>query len=247
MATTVAAPAPDQEPAKIGAVGRMIGMLFSPKATFEDIVRKPSWLAPLLLMVVLVSGLGYMLGQKVDWAGFIRHQSEASPAFTALSQDQQDQRVTVGAKIAPIFADCSGVFIPIGLLIVTLIYWLAFNLITGSGLRFSVPWAIACFSQVPAMLGSILGIVVVGLKPAGTVSPERFLASTLAAYLSPDAPHWLVVLGTSVDIFFIWTMILVATGFSVANPRKISKGSAYGIVFGLWILYVAVRVGIAAM
>ena len=40
-------PAPVVEPAaKISPFGRIIGVLFSPKSTFEDIARKPSWILP---------------------------------------------------------------------------------------------------------------------------------------------------------------------------------------------------------
>jgi hypothetical protein len=53
--------------------------------------------------------------------------------------------------------------------------------------------------------------------------------------------------GTILDVFAIWTLILTAIGFSVANPKKVSKGTAYGIVFGIWIAYFVIRVGLAAM
>jgi len=33
--------------------GRIIGVFFSPKNTFEDIVRKPSWMLPIVLLTVL--------------------------------------------------------------------------------------------------------------------------------------------------------------------------------------------------
>ena len=247
MVTTAVAPAPDQQPAKIGAMGRVFGVLFSPKATFEDIVRKPSWVLPMLLLVIFATGAGIAVGQKVDWNSFIRHQSEASASFNSLPQDQQDQRVAIGAKIAPYIADCSGIFVPIGLLIVTLILWLAFNIFVGAGLKFSVPWAIVCYASVPTILASILGLVVAFTKAPGTLNPEHFLASNLAAYLSADAPHWQLVAGTMLDIFGIWSLVLNAIGFSVANPRKISSGAAYGIIFGLWIVYFAIRVGVAAM
>jgi hypothetical protein len=249
MVTTAISPAPgEQEPeAKIGAMGRVIGVLFSPKATFEDIVRKPNWIVPVLLMMLFTTGAGVMLGQKVDWNSFIRQQSERTASFNNLPQDQQEQRVTIGAKFAPYFADCAGLFIPIGLLLTTLILWLAFNLFTGSSLKFSVAWAIICYGAVPLILASILGMVVAGLKAPGTLNPERYLASNLAAYLPGDAPHWQVVAGTILDIFGIWTLVLNSIGFSVANPKKISTGTAYGIVFGLWIAYAVIRVGLAAM
>jgi hypothetical protein len=36
-----------QPQASISPIGRIAGVFFSPKATFEDIVRKPSWLCHL--------------------------------------------------------------------------------------------------------------------------------------------------------------------------------------------------------
>ncbi len=58
MVTTAISPAPgEQEPeAKISAMGRVTGVLFSPGETFADIVRKPSWLAPIAIMMVLSIG-----------------------------------------------------------------------------------------------------------------------------------------------------------------------------------------------
>lgn len=249
MVTTAISPAPEEQKpeAKIGAMGRVFGVLFSPKTTFEDIVRKPNWIVPVLLIMLFATGAGIMVGQKVDWNSFIRHQSEQSSSFNNLPQDQQEQRITVGAKVAPIIADCSGLFIPIGLLITTLILWLAFNLFTGSSLKFSVVWAIICYGAVPLIFTSVLGMIVASMKAPGTLNPEHFLATNLAAYLPGDAPHWQVVGGTILDIFAIWTLVLNAIGFSVANPKKISAGTAYGIVFGLWIAYAVIRVGIAAM
>lgn len=249
MVTTAISPAPgDQEPeAKISAIGRVFGVLFSPKATFEDIVRKPSWIAPLLLIMLFGTGAGIMVGQKVDWNSFVRKQSEQRSAFNNLPQEQQDQQVAIGAKIAPIAANFTAISIVIILLILTLILWLAFNLFAGASLKFSVPWSIICYASVPTILSSILGIIVAALKAPGTLNPERFLASNLAAYLSADAPHWQLVAGGMLDVFIIWTLVLTAIGFSVANPKKISSGTAYGIVFGLWFAYAVIRVGLAAM
>jgi hypothetical protein len=249
MVTTAISPAPgEQEPeAKIGAFGRVTGVLFSPKATFEDIVRKPSWIAPLLLIMIFATAAGVLIGQKVEWNSFIRHQSEQNSAFNNLPADQQEQRVAIGAKVAPYFADCAGLFIPIGLLVSTLILWLGFNLFAGASLKFSTVWGIICHAAVPTILSSILGAIVAFVKAPGTLDPEHFLASNVAAYLPGGAPHWQVVGGTILDVFAIWTLILTAIGFSVANPKKVSKGTAYGIVFGIWIAYFVIRVGLAAM
>jgi hypothetical protein len=119
--------------------------------------------------------------------------------------------------------------------------------LSGGGLKFGVPFAIVNYAQVPAMLGAILAIVVLALKPYGQVDPQALTATNLAAFLPGDSAPWLTSLGASIDLFWIWCMILLAIGFSKANPRKISKGTAAAIVFGLWLLWVLVKVGWAAL
>jgi hypothetical protein len=41
-------------------------------------------------------------------------------------------------------------------------------------------------------------------------------------------------------------MILMAFGFSAADPKKISFGKALGTVVGAWLIYVIVKVGLVA-
>jgi hypothetical protein len=57
----------------------------------------------------------------------------------------------------------------------------------------------------------------------------------------------MISLGQSLDIFWLWTMILLVIGFKAANPRKISGASAVGVICGLWAIYVIAKVGWAAM
>jgi hypothetical protein len=46
------------------------------------------------------------------------------------------------------------------------------------------------------------------------------------------------------DIFEVWTLILAAIGFSCVG--KVKKGTAFGIVFGWYILLALVGLGFAA-
>jgi hypothetical protein len=250
MVTTAISPAPgEQEPeAKISAMGRVFGVLFSPKATFEDIVRKPSWIVPVVILILLGTGVGVVLSKKVDWSNYVRQQAEKNPQFAQLPEDQKQQRLEISTKIASISTPFIGVIaVPILLLIVTLVYWIGFNVFSGASLPFSRAWAIVCYAYVPSAFASIITMIILSLKRFGDVDPQRMAATNLAAFLSNDAAHWLTVLGGFVDIFAIWVLILMSIGFSVANPRKISKGAAYGTVFGLWALFVVIRVGIAAL
>jgi Na+/phosphate symporter len=52
-------------------------------------------------------------------------------------------------------------------------------------------------------------------------------------------------LASSINLFTIWTILLLALGFSVAG-RRVSYGKALILVVLPWLLYVLVRVAYAA-
>jgi hypothetical protein len=228
-------------------MGRVTGVLFSPGETFADIVRKPSWIAPTLILTALSLVVCYFLIQKVDWASFQRKQIESSSFTSNLTQEQKDQAVERNVKFTvPITWAIGALGSLLTILILTLIYWGGFNVFKGAGLKFGTAMGITSHALMPAAVGAVLTIIIVALKRAGEVDPQRLAATSLGFFLGPDAPKWQVALGSSIDLMWIWTLALLAIGYTAANPRKIQTGSAYTIVFGMWILWVVLKVGFAA-
>lgn len=249
MVTTAISPAPgEQEPeAKIGAMGRVTGVLFNPKATFEDIARKPNWFVPLAILTVFSLVVCYFLVQKVDWEAFQRKQIESSSFTSNLTQDQKDQAVARNVKMTTPLTYGIGLLGPIiSILIITLVYWGAFNIFKGAGLKFGTAFAIVNYAFVPAVIGAVLTIVVLMLKRAGEVDPQRIAVTSMGNFLAGDAPKWLVALGSSIDLIWFWTLALLAIGFAAANPRKITTSSAFTVVIGMWLVWVLIKVGFAA-
>jgi Yip1 domain len=240
--STIPAPTPEGQPG-IGALARITGVIVSPKATFTDIARWPTWVAPfvtLCLLSVVVSGL---LAQKTDWRSFFERQMSKNSRMDQMPQDQKDRMLESQVKYAPKFAYVIGVVgTVIFVMVVTLVYWGAFNLFTGAGLRFKTAFGIVSHAFVPLIISSVLAIVILLIKQRGDVDPEHFLASSLSAFLPDNAPKWLEALGQSLELFWIWTMALVAIGFSAANPKKIKPGSAFLTVYGIWIVWVLCKV-----
>jgi Yip1 domain len=126
------------------------------------------------------------------------------------------------------------------------VFLLVFRLVFSAELSFRQAFAIVCYSWVPLLFGSIMALAVMLLK-----NPEEFdlqypTLTNIGAFLEPaSTPKWLLSLGTSIDIFTIWTLILLATGFAAA-VRKISLGSSFAGVMGTWAVYVLVKMGWAA-
>ena len=244
MATT---PVPAAEPrAAISPLGRIVGVLFSPKATFADIVRKPTWLLPMVIMAVLGLLASVSLNQRMNWREYVSQQIEKSPRASQLTPEQKQQQIEAGAKFAPISSYIFGAPVPIViLLIVALVMWGAYNLLGGANTDYKTSLAIVSHAFVPSYIGSLLFLLVLFLKPVGTVDLQNPVATNVAAFLPDDVPKWLDALCKNVDILVIWVLVLIAIGFAATNPKKLKGGKSFTIAFTVMAVYVVLRMGIA--
>jgi hypothetical protein len=242
MATTPV-PLPEAQ-ASISPFGRIFGVLFSPKSTFEDIVRKPGWITPVLVSTLLSIIAVVALNQRMNWRDYIVQQIEKSPRGAQLSADQKQQQAEVGAKFTVAIVYASGLLVPVCFaLLVGLVMMGAYNLLAGAGARFGVAFSIVAHAALVGIVSTPLFLLVLFLKPAGTIDPENPLATNLAALLPDESAKWLVALCKSFDVFTFWTLILIAIGFAAANPKKLKGAKSFTIAFGVWAAYVGCRVG----
>jgi hypothetical protein len=246
MATMTATPAPEAPGQSISAFGRIVGVFFSPKATFEDIVRKPTWLLPVALMTVLSIIVSIGLNQRVNWRDFMSQQIEKSPRASQLSAEQKQQQIEAGAKVTPIFVYVVGALGPIIIvLLVGLVMWGAYSLLGGASTTFGTAMGITSHAFLTGLVSSPLLLLILYLKPYGTVDVDNPVSTNLAVLLPDEAAKWLVALCKSIDLFTFWTLILLAIGFAAVNPKKLKGAKPYTIAFTVWAVYVVVRVGSA--
>jgi hypothetical protein len=233
------------------SLGRIFGVLFSPKPTFESIVRKPSWILPLVLIAVVSVGVVFTFSQRVGWRNFMIRQdqqnSRTQKQMESMTEEQRENLINTQTRVAPIFAYAAvviGAFI--AAVVVAAVLMLAFNLIYGTKVGFVPSLGIVSYAWVPGIIVGLLGILILFLKDPSTVDLEHLVASNGGAFLADDSPKWMVTLFTALDLFAFWNMILMAIGFSAADPKKISFGKALGTVVGVWLIYVIVKVGLVA-
>ena len=245
MATTTSMPAPEaQSQPAISSVGRIVGVFFSPKTTFEDIVRKPGWVLPVVLLTLFSMGVSVAINQRINWREFMAQQIEKNPRSANMSAEQKEQQIEGGAKISPMFTWVVGATGPIiFVLVVALVMWGAYNLLGGANTNFGTSFAITAHAALTGLVSSLLFILVLYLKAPGAVDLENPVATNLAAFLQDDAAKWLVALLKSIDIFTFWTLILLAIGFAATNPKKLRGSKAFTIAFSVWAVYVVCRVG----
>ena len=150
----------------------------------------------------------------------------------------------VGGKIGVYVA---GVVFPAVLaLILGAIYMCLFNA-AGAGVSFFKSFSLVSYGLLPQGVKALLGIPIVMMKDPAAIDPRNYIASNLSILVPSDAALWKTVLSTSVDIFVLWSVVLVAIAFSTANPKKITFGKALGITFGVYAGFTLVFTAIGAM
>jgi len=244
MSTTPAlAPEAPQAPGPINHFGRIIGVFFSPNATFEDIAKRPSWVIPIVLMTVLGLGVAVVMNQKIDWRDVASKRIEESPRAANLSADQKQQQIEMSAKISPGAAYGFGLLAPIlGVLVVAAVMLLAYNVIGGADAKFGAAMGVVSHAYVVTILSTLLFILILYLKAPGTIDLDNPVATNVGAFLPESAPKALMALGRSIDIFSIWTLLLISIGFAAVNPKKL-KGKSLSIAIAVWAVWVAIKMG----
>jgi hypothetical protein len=232
-------PAPVAEPqAAISPFGRIFGIFFSPKATFEDIARRPSWIPPLIVLFLTGLILNLTMANHANWTE-VSKQQIAKSKWAASQIDQLDdakkaqayERAAAQAKISRYVRAVIGW--PLVLLVASALYFGAYRLIGGARLSFGLAYVIVAFANLPLALKEILGTVVTALRDPNAIDPENYIASNPAALMSSETPTWQIIPLAFLDIFAIWAIVLVAIGFSAADPKKLPLGKSLGIAIGV--------------
>jgi len=246
MATASTSPAQAPESGS-NSFTRIFGVLFSPKATFGSIVRSPSWWLPMVLLIVLSMVVVGIFGQRGGWPPYLQKQVQSNTRFQQLTAKQQQQQLALALKYTPdfVFGEVA-VIVPIAIVVIAAILLATFNLVYGTQIKYKTALSLVSYAYVPGIISGLLGVVVISLKDPATVDLQNIVVANASAFISPDAPRWQVMLLSSFDIFTFWEMFLLAIGFGVAAPRKLSTAKAFGAIFVIWLIWIAVKVGATA-
>jgi hypothetical protein len=185
--------------------------------------------------------------QRGGWPSFFEKQNATNSRMQRMSAEDRERTMNAQIKFAPTFGYLEGVIIPpIAALLVAAVLMLVFNLSGATKVDFKTSLAIVSYAWVPWLIHGVLSILILFLKDPSAVDLQNIVASNPGAFLSDDASKWLVSLVSSIDIFAIWTLVLVAIGYSATNPRKLSLGKALVLVVIPWIFFIAIKVGLTA-
>ena len=227
---------------------RAIGVVTSPKATFELVVKKPQPWA-ILALIALVLGLcqsaflwtdrgqqaliDFQMQQGEKWSKALGHE---------MTQEESDQAYARAQKTAPFqkYIALVQFFVgmPVVLLFFSLLFWVAFNAVLGGTASFKHVMAVQAHAMMASCLGGIFGVIMSFAHGAMTTAPGNI------GQLLPMLPEgtYLAKFFGFLDIFALWNCILSGIGLGVLYKR-----SGRAISTTLIVIYVVFVACIAAI
>jgi hypothetical protein len=238
------AASPGPPPGEVGAVARVPGALFSPVRTFESIARRPTWLPPLLVWIAVSFAFTNVMLPRIDFDRLIRSQFEKRNV--TVPEERIQTIVASQKRSAPIIYNASAVVIPVVFsLLVALVCWGAFKAF-GWDLTFRQSFGATTHAFLPLVVSTLIFLPV--LLRQESVDPRTMgdlLLSNLGFLVDRSSSPAVHSILQSIDIFSIWTAVLLVIGLSAA--ARIRRGGAAGVVIGLWVLLILIKAGFAAI
>lgn len=231
MTATDVVPPSAAEPEKPNTLQRIIGVLFSPGETFESIVKRPNILGPLLIFVIISVLSAVAVAVKVDFDALAREAIDANPNIPA---DKAAGAIGMTKAIMKVSMYASPILIVLVLVITAGVCLLAFKMFGGEG-DFNIAMSVTTYAWFPRLIRGILGAIVMLSKGSLSIYElQNPIMSNLGFLFDPKTQPVQYAMGSALDIFNIWSLVLLIIG--LASMSKFSKAKSATIVIVLWLV-----------
>ncbi len=219
---------------EMGVIGRIIGIFTSPRETFQSIDKRPTWLVPFLIVVIVTMALSYFtLDVQI-------HDRQAIMRTKDLSQEQLD---AIQSQMEGPFKYIGVLAVPIGVIIawsvLAAVFLFCGNTIMGGDVNFKRMFSVVSWSGLIGLVGTTI-IMLLALSK-GTFNG---VTTSLAVLLpTPElGAHKTILyrLLSKIDIFVIWELAVWIIGVSVIF--KFSTKKAATMILSLWGIWVVISI-----
>jgi len=194
-------------------MSHLINIFLEPGKVFSELKEKPTFIIPIVFICISTAVLSLMYFSKVDSAWFTDYAIAASGKEMSAAEISQMKSVMPGAKTMGYFY---AVLLPVAMIFFTLVaalYYFIAGKVTGSAVGFKQALALASWSAMPLLLGTIVTLVGIFM-----MSPQTSLESLMLTHVDPlfvQLPldnAWKSI-AKSFDLLNIWCIFLVALGW----------------------------------
>lgn len=199
--------------------GRLLGVIFSPRATFERIVARPRWFGALAVIVLVACGFMYaFLSTEVGQSAMLDQQVRQQEAFgIQISPEQYSQMERMQPMMKYFVTGSQLVMIPVITMVLAGILFAVFNALLGGA---------ASFKQVAAVVshaGAVTLLQQLFITPLNYARESMASATNLSVFVPfLDESNVLARFLGTIDLFIVWWLVVLAIGLGVLYRRRTS-------------------------
>ena len=238
MTQTMTATPPAAAPSR-SLAARILGVLFSPRATYADVAANPRWLGVFLTVFLVTSAAATaFVATEVGRTAVVDQQIAQSEAYgRTVNQAQVDVLERMSANyvyLAPVFQFFG---LTIGTLIVAGLAFAVFTALLGGDATFKQVFAITAHS------GVVLAALSLFTTPLAYARESVSGATNLAVFLPfLDERSFAARMLGAIDLIYIWWMINLAIGLGVLYRKRTAP-----IATSLLVIYASIGLIIAVI
>ena len=224
---------------------RLGGVYASPRETFKEIGQAPAVWVPLIVLLAISLLAGFYLSRTLDLESMMATQLETAVQQGRITQEQMDQQLLITSKLAGVQLIAGAAIGSLLMVFAIAGYGKLFTIFAGAENKFKPLLSVTIFTLLAVtIIQSALTILVLQLKGPGDVGLANInsvvassLGALLTSVLGADAlPKFLLSLANAVDVFAIWTIVLLAIGYSAVSKRLKTGTAVFWIVLAYAII-----------
>ena len=232
---------PEVKPAAKGLVERLLGVVFSPRATYADIAARPRVLGALLVVLVLTVGVSVaFFSTEVGRNAMLDQQDRAMQQFGVRMSDAQyaQMQARMQGPAALVFTSLGTFFfVPLVAVGASGIVIAVFNAVLGGNATFKQVFAVVVHAQFLSALQSLF------VFPMDYAKESLSSPTSLTVFLPfLDEGSFAARSLGSIDLFRIWFIVNLAIGIGVLYKRRTTP-----IATSLLAVYAVIALVIAAV
>jgi hypothetical protein len=230
-------------PATLTPLERIAGVFISPVETLRDIARRPDFLIPLLLILVISVVCTAIAMRHIDFAADIRAGFENSDR--KMTAEQAERALKWGVAIGRTAGWASPLLVAVWWAIYAFIVLIVFRLF-GADMTYRQSFAVKVYSVLPGVVRGIITAIVLSTRGVVSGRSVATIVRSNPGFLVDLTAHPLLFsLLTSLDVFTLWGLVLSVIGYAYA--ANVSRTRSALAIVGLFLLGVFLSVGFAAL
>ena len=230
-------------------IGLLFKVLWAPGEAMFLLSKNPRVLTPLVFLWLFGTIMGGAVMMKVDSAELAMRAIEKSTRGASLSDEQKTQiRRQMNSPVVKGFTFVSVAIGPVLMIVLVAgIYFALFTILGREG-GFKSFLSITAFAFVPTIFRQVAAVLSAFMVPTSSLMPDELGSLSPAVFMDRDSvsPVLFAAVNT-IDLVSVWVLILLVIGYGFVTRKSLSKSSRAAAVFGVFMLYVALRLASAAV